>query len=241
MSAAEMLLILAAEGEPRLTYEGPATSTTLIVPAGVTSMCFAAVAQGRNGQSTDGITYSGPALGGVSGAAAYVNNVAVTPGETLSITVNTTEAAVRRGATVLLRCFGSNFEASPGVVGFNGSGGPTIGASGGGRGGGGAAGLTAVSNPGTDGGVDGGNGIFQSSDGQGGGGNGLVRSLANNGTSGAPGSGGTPGAVNAGGKYGGGGGGAGFVLGTPRAGGPGGVGAVIVIWGVGRSFPNNSD
>lgn len=240
MSAAEMLLILAAEGEPRLTYEGPATSATLIVPAGVTSMCFAAAAQGRNGQSTDGISQPSPALGGVSGAAAYINNVAVTPGETLSITVNTTEAAVRRGAVVLLRCDQANFDALPGVVGFPGTGGPSFGGSGG-RGGGGSAGFTSSGGLGTDGGAPGGNGIFQSSDGQGGGGNGLVRSLANNGTSGAPGSGGTPGAVNAGGKYGGGGGGAGFVLGTPRAGGPGGVGAVIVIWGVGRSFPNNSD
>lgn len=236
---AALLVMLALDNAPRLVYEGPALSTTLIVPSGVTSMCFAATAQGTAGRSTDGINYSGPELGGLGGATAYVNNVAVTPGETLSISVNT-ESAVRRGANLLLRCFGPDFDALPGVVGFRGTSGPTIGTTGGGRGGGAAGGFTG-SGPGSDGGAPGGNGVFQSSDGAGGGGNGLVRSLANNGTHGAPGSGGTRGAVNAGGKYGGGGGGAGFVLGTPRAGGPGGVGAVIVIWGVGRSFPNNSD
>jgi hypothetical protein len=59
------------------------TTTSWIVPAGVTSISIVCIGAGGGGY--DGSEFSNPSGGG-GGGLNYVNNVAVTPGETLSIT-----------------------------------------------------------------------------------------------------------------------------------------------------------
>ena len=75
------------------------SSTSFVVPAGVTSISGVAVGKGGSGYSGDG-SYCGG--GGGGGALSYTNNIAVTPGETLTITIDTSVTKLARGATVLL-------------------------------------------------------------------------------------------------------------------------------------------
>lgn len=100
-----------------------------------------------------------------------------------------------------------------------------------GSGGGGGAG--GYGGDGQVGGGGGGVGIF----GIGSNGAGGINRSSGNGDSGGGGSGGANGEVPTGGAYGGGGGSRDTNTG---AGGAGGVGAVRIIWGTGRSFPNNA-
>jgi len=119
-----------------------------IVPTGVTSICAVAIGCGGGNSNQSG--------GG--GSLSYVNNISVTPGESLTVTVGTPTASgtpasssIKRGATVLLNANSGNdnsvggaADTTNGAISFAG------GAGGGGGGGGGAAGY---SGPGGNGGT----------------------------------------------------------------------------------------
>jgi hypothetical protein len=182
-------------------------SNTFVVPAGVTSISVVTVGSGAFRRS-----------GG--GALAYVNNISVTPGESLTAVVSTTggntqSSYLARGATKLVQAGSASYGAGNGycfvggsvVVGTGGDGGCSSCSCA--RGGGGAGGYSG----------DGGNGGAASSAGQ----------------NGSGGGGGGGGGVPSGVYYGGGGGGGVGVLGsgsngtggsagTTTSGGSGGTG-----------------
>jgi hypothetical protein len=151
-----------------------------VCPAGVTSISIVCVGAGANGQA------SGVGLGGGGGALSYKNNVAVTPGQTYTVTVpagnsGTTAAFQIQGSTILCSA-GSANGATGGVKGV-GDGGGNGGAGnagtlsgGGGAGGysgtGGAGGYEYSTAPtaGAGGGGAGGGSMFINNSGGGGGG-----------------------------------------------------------------------
>ena len=167
------------------------TNDLFVVPAGVTSISAVAVGGGGGGGGvTDGSNGGG---GGGGGALAYVNSIAVTPGETLTVVVGAIGAggaglnvgtsgglsSIARSATILLQanggtrgnCFainGNNNGGAGGIVvtGSGGAGG--AGGAGTSFGGGGAGGAGGYSGNGGGGGLSG----NQGSDGTGGGGGG---------------------------------------------------------------------
>lgn len=242
----------AAPGQIVFSPTGADQSWT--VPAGVTSICILCV--GASGPTDPAV-----ACGGGCGLS-YLNNVAVTPGEILTIRVpyhyDLVQAYVKRGATVLCR-------ANSGGVGVGGAADTTNGATSyaGGRGaggGGGAAGYAANGADGADptpgtngangaGGGGGGGGFANYTDGGGGGGGVGLLGQGPSGTGGTSGtgwgglggSGGEQGAQNypggyltAAAKYGG---GPGVVPGLPSQ---ASWGAVRILWGVGRSYPSTN-
>lgn len=216
------LVVAAAAGSAivsggQVTYEA---SGTWLVPAGVTSIC--AVAVGLGGQT---------AGGGLS----YTNDIAVTPGETLNISILSTQSSLVRGTTTLLRA-NANSASLTGAVGtVKFAGGVAFQASCGGAAG--YAGNGANGNQNAPAGSGAGGGGYNSgsvpSSGSGGGvglqgigADGTVGVSGNPG--GRGGSGGTNGGIAStpGGNYGG-------ATNT----GASSKGAVRIIWGAGRSFP----
>lgn len=189
------------------------TSDTWVVPATVTSISAVCISRGMDGQPVPAFSKQ---LGGSGGMLRYANDIAVTPGETLTIyfennELGTSVAAIRRSGTDLVRA-GS----SPVGTGYAGGSGafpdyPSA-ASGGGAGGYTSAGGSTTSTSG----------------------------LAGAGTSllggGAGAAGNAVGGIN-GGLYGG---GAACVSGSPGYGGTGGAGGIRIIWGAGRAYPNTN-
>ena len=209
------------------------TSNSWVVPVGVTSIC--AVAVGCGGDTA-------------GGCLSYKNDIAVTPGETLTIDITTSHSRiVRGGSTVLLRApanstsvtgavgtafgGGANYtDATLGTVGCGGAGGYA------GKGGSCSTVVGGAGNAGTGG--AGGAGYHGSTPSAGGGGGGV--GLLGMGASGA---GGT--ASSIGGKGGSGGGDAGNILNPGSYGGGGSYstpskGGVRIMWGGGRSYPSNA-
>ncbi|WP_295205851.1 hypothetical protein [uncultured Brevundimonas sp.] len=95
-----------ADAEPGLT-------TTWVVPAGVFSVCAVAIGAGGLGVDDGDRRYGGP-----GGGLAYVNGIAVTPGETLTVKVapgfqGTTRLS--RGGTVLCEATAGHY-ITPGVA-----------------------------------------------------------------------------------------------------------------------------
>lgn len=148
---------------------------TFVVPAGVTSI--SAVAVGSGNQASGG-------LGGGGGALAYVNNISVTPGESLSVRVSGDSS---KQSSYLKRSSTSLVEAGSGGTGVSYNGGSVIvgtGGSGGGgptaKGGGGAGGYSgnggrggsanSAGQPGSGGGGGGGGASTVGTYGSGGGG-----------------------------------------------------------------------
>lgn len=238
---------LSTNGQQAFTEPG---IYTFVVPEGVTRI--GAVLVGAGGGSTN-------ASGGGGGGLRYINNAAVTAGETLTVEVgapsgsNGGNSEIRRGTTVLVMAGGG----AGGVGGRNGGQGTAIaGDIGGGNGGtggtasasyiaggGGAGGYSGVGGnggssaaAGTIGAGGGGGGstslpIAQAANQLGGGGVGLFGVVSNGAANGGGGSGGENGQLGGkGGKYGGGGSG----------GSQGGQGAVRIIWGSPRSWPSNN-
>lgn len=214
---------------------------TWVVPQGVTSISVVCVGPGAVMSSF-----------GNGGCLRYVNNIAVTPGETLFIDNRENGGRLRRGSTVL--CYGPSYNKRASAVGTGGNGGASqnpgaITSGGGGAGGysgnGGSGGSTsfgALAGSGTGGGGAGGAGNTTAGRGGGGGGVGVFGEGASGvgganssptPSGGAGGSGGTSGASGdstttlypTGGSYGGGGGAY--------------NGAVRIIWpGNLRQFPS---
>lgn len=164
-------------------------SNTFVVPAGVTSISVVTVGSG-------GYRRSG------GGALSYVNNISVTPGESLTAVVSTTggntqSSYLARGATKLVQAGSASYGAGNGYCFVGGS--VVVGTGGNGgcsgcncnRGGGGAGGYSGKGGNGGSGGA---------------------------GQAGSGGSGGGGGATNGVNTYGGGGGGGVGVLGTGSSG-----------------------
>lgn len=213
------------------------------VPAGVTSISVVCVGPG---------TSSNSAFAAHGGCLRYVNNISVTPGETLYIDCRDNGARLRRGSTVL--CYGPRYENLAQAIGTGGNGGTTpnpgsYNSGGGGAGGysgnGGIGGSIAGSVPGAGSGGGGGGGAGNLFGGCGGGGGGVgVFGIGSNGAAGTGVNTTTPGGG------GGGSGGTGGLTGDRNAqqypvggnyGGGGGRynGAVRIIWpGNLRQFPS---
>jgi len=203
-------LLVNGEFEEYLILSNTFTTDDLfVVPAGVTSISAVAVGGGGGGGGGTDTTNGGG--GGGGGALAYVNSIAVTPGETLTIVVGTSGAggaglnvgtsgglsSIARSATILLQANGGTRGNCFAINGNNNGGaGGTVVTGSGGTGGAGAAGT--------------------SWGGAGGGGSG--------GYSGAGGAGSVGAASQFAGSAGAGGGGAGGTGSNTRGGGGGGVG-----------------
>lgn len=219
--------MLAARGASPVGQQVFTSSGTFVVPAGVTSVSAVLVAS---------------ANGSVGGNLRYAVAIAVTPGESLTVTIGTT-ASIKRGATDLLTntstigggnigggdggAAGTNGGGAGGAGGYSGAGGKggnsssgagSAGSNGAGGGGGGGGGSNAG---GGGGGAGGGVGLL------GPGSNGTGGSLGATGGNGTGGSGGANGSGSGGGLYGGG-------KGTT------GTGAVRFIWGAGRAYPSTN-
>lgn len=241
-----------ALGAGQIVFEGE-TNELWTVPAGVESIC--AVSVGWGGSS---LSFSNESGGG-GGALSYSNDIAVTPGEQLQVVIADGELSrILRGATILLSADygrnGGDFGGGAGGQAVNGVG--QVKYSGGdgdhhfnfdNGGGGGAAGYAGDGGkgagddtswePGTGGAAAGGLNNAGSGGGVG------LKGVGPSGTDhGEGGSGGTdgvsfpPGAGREwGGRYGGGSGGE-----RNTSGPSGGIGGIRIIWGEGRSYPNNA-
>lgn len=250
-------------GEQLFTSPG---SYTWIIPGYVTSVCAVCIGAGGKGSSRSG--GNGSTVGGGGGGLGWKNNIAVTPGTQISVIVASssgTNSSYFLSLSTVVGYSGTNgnstplYTSSPGgsFIGEGGGSGGSSGLSGssGASGGGGAGGYAgsggiggssggSSASGGTGGGAGGGGGSPEKW-GAGGGGTGLYGQGANGGggyfstipSSGLGGSGGTSAIQSKGGNYGGGGGGADEFAGQL---GEGGNGAVRIIWGPGRSFPNNA-
>lgn len=257
----------------QVTFETPGTHT-FIVPSGVTSICAVAVGAGGGGK------HNFPGQGGNGGALAYANNIPVTAGESITITVggggsqrtkggdsrvgnffyaqggyhgnNSTRAKPMSGTVTAnggQGGLGTNYIAGGGAGGYSGTGGDGAysgkgqdgsgGAGGGGSGyssstyggaGGGGVGLKGIGDSGAGGQDNNGNSFYSDSRYTGKGGSG--------GEDGYPNSNGTN--HGCGGKFGGGGAGGGTSVANYSTFCHGGDGGVRIIWGTGRSFPNNA-
>ena len=161
-----------------------------VVPTGVTSASVICIGGGGIGGAASGGMCGG---GGGGGALAYVNNIAVTPGETLTVIVGDQQAAsyFKRSSTNLVAAgAGNNGSGSTGGsggtvivgTGFPGGSGGSGGASGpnqkGAGGGGGAGGYSAAGGNGGSGSTSG-NGNSSTGGGGGGGGSGVYMTYGN--------------------------------------------------------------
>ena len=223
-------------------------SATFTVPLGVTSISIACVGGGGGGVLTSATTSGG---GGGGGALSFINNVAVTPGESLSVarggggSVNITDGPATDGGTSSVSRGGTVLASAAGGLGGNGTTGGAGGSTGVGTtvnsGGTGANGNSASYFGGGGGAAgnitgNGANGVTQTNTAFGGaGGAGRITTSTtwstNAGLTGST-AGGSSGAA----AGGGGGGGTGNGTGTTGAfGGSGGSGHVAIIWN-GRTF-----
>lgn len=239
----------APKGQQVWTADG-----SFVVPAGVTSI--SAVCVGHGGQF---VNYGGGnGAGGRGGDLRYAITLAVTPGETLTITIPAVGTAaatqILRSGTPLLSAAcgleGSNVGGTSTTIGGNIGGGNGSGSNGfGDSGGGGAGGYSGNGGTGGIGATNGGNGSGGGGGGgRGGGGGGGVGLLGqgsngSGGTSaGAPGTGGSGGGngTTNSGFTGGNGGAYGGASGWINGGtwGVRGGGAVRIIWGTGRAYPS---
>ena len=236
MGLSKSVLLPAAQGQQIFENTG-----TFIVPDRVYSICMVCVAQGS----------------GHGGALAYTNNVAVTPGQSVYVRDVSGNFEIEVGGIVVCRAQGHLAEDCIGDVANSGGlssplnqgGGGAAGYSG--NGGDGATGWGSDGSPGSGGGGGGGagDGTVNNLRGHGGGvglkGEGFSGAGGDGGSSstqpalqGSGGSGGSGGNfMSGGGTYGGGAGRSyydGKYIASP---GPGGA---RIIWGPGRSYPNNA-
>jgi hypothetical protein len=239
-------------------------------PANVTSVCVVCIGGGGSGKAGGPTYNGIWANGGSGGGLGWKNNIPVSPGTSYTVVVGVNgkfpsggrgdsldyngspggdsyfiSPTLVKGGGAPACANGAQYTAGGTYVGDGGGNGGTNGyqvadfqsAGGGGAGGyTGAGGDGGLSNSGSGTAGSGGGGGGGGAGGFGGGGTGLF-GRGTNGTGGTPGingsggSSGFNGSAGTGGAYGGGGGG---------NNGPGGYGAVRIIWGSGRSFPNNA-
>lgn len=233
----------------------------LVVPDGVYLISGVFVQGGTGGANSPASDPTG-SPGGRGGALKYINDLPVTPGETLTVTVGDKgagapygatyvpgspggDSTLKRGSNILISAINTPVGAGPygGTVGGNLGGTADSGSGSLGGGGGGAAGYSGPGGNGNTVAPAGGGGSGGSrgqgpggGTGDGGGGVGLNGQGASGSSLGRGGSGGdNSNGVGTGGKYGGGGGGSGSTIGNGKDGAQGGV---RFIWGAGRAFPS---
>lgn len=248
----------------QIVITADASSKAITVPKGVTKMSFVLVGRGENGTAGSSANYS-QGSGGYGGDLRWINDLPVTPGETLNVVFTTSSVSLQRSGNTLVAAANGSLSSRKGyaVSSAIGAGpyGGTIGGANGGvpdsfGGGGGAAGYGNGSDPNSGApNVSGGGGQGVSNGaGSGGGGVGLKGQGAggadgtNNGSDNSTGKGGSSGGnggagglVGAdGGSYGGGGGGGTYYNGNDYVGGSGGPAALRGIYGAGRSFPSTN-
>lgn len=253
-------------GEAIFTAPG---SHNWTVPEGVSQVCAVAIGGGGGGGGIFTPSVTSVGSGGGGGGLCYTNNVSVTPGDEVAVIVGKggrgeeASASPEAGGTssffALISAYGGKRQLrdpSKRNEGGQGEGGTNFqGGSGGNNfqerklagGGGGAAGYNQKGGNGSNsgnkdnanlgagggggvglkGGADGGYGAFSKNAGIGGSG-------GNRGQNGISANGGN------GGRYGGGGGGTGHASNQSPVAGDGAPGAVRIIWGPGRSFPDNA-
>ena len=256
---ANRMMMSATKPKGQQLYDTPGTYT-FTVPALVTSISVACIGGGQGGWSVDG---------GDGGTLAYSNAILVSPGSTYTVTVGAGgpsrfASGSRDGedssfGALVIAPGGGSLSTAVGQVSYaGGNGGIGTGAGGGGAGGysgtGGNGGANLAAGGNGAGGAGGGGGGGQNNNypGGGGGGTGIKGSgtsgnggtaFGNGGGAGSNGSAGGAGVYavlgGGGGAYGGGAGG-GTNVSPTVSGGSGGGGAVRIIWGVGRSYPNNA-
>lgn len=240
----------------QIIYISSYTTGTFVIPSFVNSISVLAVSAGASGYG--GCSGTKPAPGGTGGDLAYTNNIPVTPGDVwiygagynsflrknygTPLVVQAVTGGV--GSTGTVRQAGGAGGAGPAGVGGGGGGAAGYYGNGGAGGGNitvGEAGQNAVTGSGGGGG-GGGSAGGGSCIGGGGGGVGLygpgstgIGGIIGNG--GGGGSGGAAANYSFGGAYGGGGGGCAY---TCTSGSRGGDGALRIVWGAGRSFPNTN-
>lgn len=251
MSTKMLMMCGAQEAAPsQVVFESTTTGGfdgySWTVPDGVSHVCVAAVSPGGNGGDWGGSS----ATGGKGGDFGWANEIPVTPGTKIIVQFSSSGAQIYsrvslpNGAGDLYVYAG---QASVKSGAFSSatvySGGSSASYSFGG-GGGGAGGYTGAggNGQGSGSGTAGGGGAGGGGGREYGGGGVALRGQGPNGTysSGSPGGGGSGGSAGIGkngGNYGG--GGAGGRNGSTD-GGVGGKGAVRILWGGGRSYPNNA-
>lgn len=226
------------------------SSGTFTVPDGVTTISAVCVGGGAAGSNRRG------------GDLRYSSSIAVTPGESLTVNVNSGGVTeIKRSSTVLLAAKGGSSGTSSTVAGNIGGGNggnggsdyTTSGSAAVGGGGGGAGGYTGNGGAGGNGGEPGSSGANGSGGGGGGGGGGAAPtaftdsaggdgggvgllgtgSNGTGGTSANPGNAGSAGSSGSGRTYGGGAKGGAFP-------GPAQTGACRIIWGTGRAYPSTN-
>ena len=125
-------------GQETFTSPTGATSSSTfswVVPSGVTTICAVCVGGGGAGGLTTGNFPSG---GGGGGGLSWLNDIPVTPGETLSVTAGVGgyydvpsasadggDSGIQRGSTILLACTGGE-GATPGQPSGGGQGGASL-------------------------------------------------------------------------------------------------------------------
>lgn len=241
-----------ADPPGQIVYEGTSFAEYYLTPPkGWPSFSAVAVGKGGNGGGSAGIDGGG---GGGGAVLSYVNNVSINAASVIRIVIcntNPTYSFIEVNGIVVLRATAGNPGSSDDPTGVGLAGSLTYaigdayftGGNGVGQSGGGASGYSGNGNSGTGGsaasGVTSGGTIYS------GGGVGLLgegySAAANShlgGSYGGDGVGSFSGA-STGGKYGGGGSGRAYTAGT-GSGGVGGASGIRIIWGGGRSFPNNA-
>ncbi|WP_290578680.1 hypothetical protein [Algiphilus sp.] len=226
-----------------------------IVPNGITALAGLCIGAGAQGAFKLNSQVGSNPHGGGGGALRWRNAIAVTPGEPLTVEVgasgpNGGDCRIRRGSTTLLWAQGG--QGREGGIGT--AIGGDVGGGNGGRGGygrvystaitvgggGGAGGYQGDANSETGGAASNGPGSHTQSlpaIATGGGGGGLDGEGAAGATNSAEGGSGGENGASSGGDYGGGGPGYCYTSGAPV---PGGAGAVRILWGAGRAYPDTN-
>ena len=97
-SSASNSITTPPQGQQAYTTNG---TFTFVVPAGVTQVCAVCVGRGADGYRLT--NQVGGALSGGGGALSYSNNIAVTPGESLTVSIDYSFSTLSRGATALVK------------------------------------------------------------------------------------------------------------------------------------------
>ena len=220
-------------------FSGTNVSGSWVVPPFIRSISALAVSPGGSVYGGDDASDGAP-----GGSLAYKNDITVTPGEILTWNItNTSTTLTRSGNSQVIAAIstGTNFTPIGDAHYYGGRGGIATDFNGGG---GGAGGYYGTGGDGGDGSSAGNDATIGSGGGGGGGGQGGGGGVGIYG----PGSSGLGGSIGGGGGGGSGGtngsiagtGNGGTFGGGSRAGWNGGVGALRIVWGPGRSFPNTN-
>ena len=108
-----LAVAIVVQGQQAYTTAG---TYSFVVPVDVTSVSVVCVGKGADGYRLTNAV--GHGLSGGGGALSYSNNIAVTPGESLTISIDSSFSTLSRGATALVKAeTGKQWYESPSYVG----------------------------------------------------------------------------------------------------------------------------